>query len=140
DYPCPTPEREQWFSLRVHPSGEVGGGAVLIHLDVSDLKAAERGALVSDARAFRALDSTTPIFVLIGADATVLHVSDLTRSLLGLSSGERGGEDVFSHVEAADRAMARDIFARVASVPGSRERATVRVLDGAGRWRDLDLS
>src|SRR5690606_40042085 len=32
DYPCPTPVREQWFSLRVHPSGEVGGGAVLIHL------------------------------------------------------------------------------------------------------------
>ena len=140
DYPCPTPEQERWFSLRVNPSGEMGGGAVLIHLDVSELKAAERGALARDTRMFGALDSTSPIFALIGPDATVLHVSDLTRSLLGLAAGERVGEDVFDQIEPADRVGAMELFARVVAVPGSRERTSVRALDGDGRWRDLEIS
>ncbi|HSP03046.1 MAG TPA: EAL domain-containing protein, partial [Acidimicrobiales bacterium] len=140
DYPCPSRDEERWFSLRVNPSGEMGGGAVLIHLDVSDLKAAERGALARDSRLFGALDSTSPIFALIGPDASVLHVSDLTRTLLGLSAGERIGENAFSLIEPTDRVLAMEVFARVATVPGSREHVSIRALDGEGRWRDLDLT
>ncbi|MCO8127192.1 EAL domain-containing protein [Acidimicrobiia bacterium EGI L10123] len=140
DYPCPTPDEERWFSLRVNPSGEMGGGAVLIHLDVSDLKAAERGALARDSRIFGALDTTSPIFALIGPDAAVLHVSELTCSLLGLTAGERIGEDAFSLIEPTDRVLAMDVFARVSAVPGTEEQVTIRALDGEGRWRALDLS
>jgi len=140
DYPCDTPERERWFSLRVNPSGEMGGGAVLIHLDVTDLKVAERGAVAQDTRLFGVIDATSPIFALVGADGTVLHNSEQTRRLLGLQEGERIGEDVFALIEAADRQRAMEVFVRVCSTPGARERTTVRALDGDGRWRDLDLS
>jgi diguanylate cyclase (GGDEF)-like protein/PAS domain S-box-containing protein len=140
DYPCHSTVEERWFSLRVNPSGEMGGGAVLIHMDITDLKRAEQGAMSSDSRLYGALDATSPIFALVGLDASVLHVSPLTRELLGLEAGERIGTDAFEMIEPSDRAEAMEIFARVAAVPGTRERATLRALDGDGRWRDLDLS
>ncbi|MFP5578247.1 MAG: EAL domain-containing protein [Acidimicrobiia bacterium] len=140
DYPCHTPDKNQWFSLRVNPSGEMGGGAVLIHLDITDLHLAEQGVRGRDSRLFGALDATSPIFALVDADGSVQHVSPLTRELLSLAPGERIGVDAFQLIEPSDRAYAMELFASVAAVPGSRKRATVRALDGAGRWRDLDLS
>jgi len=139
DYPVVTADEERWYSLRVNPSGEVGGGAVLIHLDVTDLKRAEQGAL-AQGRLFGAFDATSPIFALIGADGSVLHVSDLTRELLDLQPGERIGDDAFSLIEPRDRDRAFDLFLRVSAVPGAREQIVLRALDGDGRWRDLDLA
>ena len=45
----------------------------------------EQGAL-AQGRLFGAFDATSPIFALIGADGSVLHVSDLTRELLDLGT------------------------------------------------------
>jgi len=140
DYPCPTPDGERWYTLRVSPSGEMGGGAVIIHLDITDLKAAERRVTADESRVLTAFDESTPIFALIDADATVVHVSDLTRTLLGLDPDERIGAHAFDLIEAGDRARAQETFARVATVPGARAHIQVRALDGAGRWRDLDLT
>ena len=140
DYPCPTPSEERWYSLRVNPSGEMGGGAVVIHLDITELKAAERSGLGQESRFAGALDATSPIFALVGPDATVQHVSELTQELLGLRSGERVGVDAFQLIEPSDRDDAMALFARVMAIPGASERTTLRALDGAGRWRDLDIS
>jgi diguanylate cyclase (GGDEF)-like protein/PAS domain S-box-containing protein len=118
----------------------MGGGAVLIHLDISELKTAEQGVLARSTRMAGVLDATSPIFALIGADATVMHVSPLTQELLSFEAGTRIGVDAFELIEPGDRAHAMEVFARVAAVPGSRYRARVRALDGNGRWRDLDLS
>ena len=140
DYPCHSPERDHWCSVRVNPAGEMGGGAVVIHLDITDLRLAEQGARSPDGRVFSAIEATSPIFTLIGVDGSIVHVSPLTRELLSLEAGERLGVDVFQLIAAKDRDRAREVFADVAAAPGSRERVTVRALDGLGRWRDLDLA
>jgi PAS domain S-box-containing protein len=41
EYPCPTPDREQWFQMDVRRLHADGGGMVVSHLDITERKQAE---------------------------------------------------------------------------------------------------
>lgn len=43
DYPCATIAGPRWFSMRVTRAGELGGGAVVTHLDITEVKAGAHG-------------------------------------------------------------------------------------------------
>ncbi len=140
DYPCLDEDVTRWFSLRVTPIGELGGGAVLTHLDITPLKQAEEQLRLHEARLHSVFDETAPIFALYGRDGTIQHVSDATTELLGLHQSDVLGEKAYRRIDPSDVAMAREALARVAATPGRTERLEVRVLDGSGRWRELDLA
>lgn len=58
-YPCDTPDRRRWFSLRVTPLSSGRGGAVLAHIDVTDVKLAEEEARAVQGR-MEALTAAVP--------------------------------------------------------------------------------
>lgn len=41
DYACPSPTQQYWFSMRVTPLGQNGEGAVITHIDITELKNAK---------------------------------------------------------------------------------------------------
>ena len=139
DYPARFGDHERWFSLRVTPLGPAGGGAVVAHLDITDLKLVERRLQRDEARLTSVLHESSPIFALIDADAVVQHVSRQTTELLGLGPTDTIGDSAFARVDPDDHAVARAAFASVLATPGARERLMVRALDAQDRWRDLDL-
>ncbi len=49
DYPCPAPHKERWFRFvaAVLPFEDAPSGAVVLHIDISDSKAAEKLAVAS---------------------------------------------------------------------------------------------
>jgi diguanylate cyclase (GGDEF)-like protein/PAS domain S-box-containing protein len=44
DYPCHSPTRQRWYSMRVSPVAAPGRGAIVMHVDVTEARAAEQGA------------------------------------------------------------------------------------------------
>lgn len=139
DYPCPTPDAERWFSLRVVPKGELGGGAVVTHFNITELKLAEQQLQQQDAKFRRAFDDSSPIFVLVNADWTVRHTSETATRLFGLQSGELIGVVLAERIDPADREKAVKSFRRAFDCPGTDERIVIRARDSLGRWRILDL-
>jgi len=137
DYPCPTPDRGRWFNLRVSPLGD---GAVCIHHDVTELRLAEVGARMDDARLLRAFDESSPIFLLIEPDGTIDYISDRTCELFGLEREAMVGADAFDFVEPVDVEQMALTYEEVAAVPGRRRRLRCRAIDGAGRRREVDVT
>ena len=58
-YPCDTPDRRRWFSLRVTPLISGRRGAVVVHIDVTDVKRAEEQARAVQGR-LEALTTAVP--------------------------------------------------------------------------------
>lgn len=139
DYPCPSGDVERWFTMRVSPLGPRGGGAVITHLDVSDLRRVETSLREEGARFADVVDDSLPIFALIDEQATVREVSPRTRQLLGLSDEQTIGTDAFERVDPGDRATATRALQAALAEPGAPQRLQIRALDGHDRWRDLDL-
>ncbi|GAC1589899.1 MAG: hypothetical protein NVS3B21_06960 [Acidimicrobiales bacterium] len=140
DYPCPALGMERWFTLRVTPLGVSGGGAVVTHLDITDLKVAEHRLRLGGSPVHAGLGESSSIFAVIGADGTVAHVSEATSQLLGLSDDQVVGASAFARIDPADQDRAAQIFSRVAATAGAEEQTLVRTVDGEGRRRHLDLT
>ncbi len=140
DYPCAGPAGERWFSLRVTPAGEVGGGAVLTHLDITELKLAEMQLRKREARLHTVLDESAPIFIMFDPDGTIVHCSEATTKMLGLNDLSLVGAQVFKRVDPKDVPRAQEAMHRVLGAPGRTERIHLRAQDGRGRWRELDLA
>jgi PAS domain S-box-containing protein len=59
EYPCHSPAEERWFLLRVNPIGKDGpGGAVIMHVNITEQKKRENAARESDER-FRSMFITS---------------------------------------------------------------------------------
>jgi diguanylate cyclase (GGDEF)-like protein/PAS domain S-box-containing protein len=140
DYPFRRGERDGWFSVRVTPVGELGGGAVLTHLDITHLKTAELQLRLQEAQLHSIFDESAPIFALADRDGVIQHVSETTTALLGVRLSEEIGTQAFSHVEPSDVPRAQAAFRRVLNSPGQNERLEMRIRDGQGRWRVVDLA
>jgi diguanylate cyclase (GGDEF)-like protein/PAS domain S-box-containing protein len=138
DYPCPSGGEDRWFALRVSPFGERGGGALVVHRDITALKLAEHRVRLGAEWVHRMLDEDYPVFALVNAEGVITHVSPSTLALLGRSDSTVGKTAFFS-VDKRQRKSAIDAFRRVIETPGATEHVLVHVLDGHGRVRELDL-
>ncbi|HEX2575420.1 MAG TPA: EAL domain-containing protein, partial [Aquihabitans sp.] len=142
DYPCPGEGGVGWRSLRVTPLGELGGGAIVTHLDITELKEAEH-RLRSAEPSLASLDEAAPIFSLVDAGGVVQHISDATYELLGLHLRDVVGQRLVDALRGDDPASADAVagaLARLAERPGAQERVVLRTRDAGGRWRDCDLT
>ncbi len=140
DYPCFEEDGERWFSVRVTPTGELGGGAVITHLDITDLKRAELQLRQQEARLHSVFDETAPIFFLLGADGVIQHVSEATGQLMGVHQHDAVGAKAFDRIEPRDRERAVAALERILEVPGGTERLQIRAVDTNGRWHELDIA
>lgn len=139
DYPCPTDGRDRWFSLRATHLGEVGGGVIVTHLDITDLKLAEH-SLRGSGRWFPTLDASAPVFGLLTADGVVEHLSEATVELLGLEDRPLRGLPLFDQLEPTNAVAVAAALDRVAVRDNAQETATLHVRDGEDRWRQLDVT
>ncbi len=140
DYPCHSPTRHQWFSLRVTPIGELGGGAVLTHLDITGLKGAEHEIRRGQALMHSVFDESAPIFALFEPNGVVRYVSEATAQVLGLDGHDLIGLDGFRTVEPGDLERTTAAVQRVAAAPGRDEQIEIRVVDGNGFRHKLDIA
>jgi diguanylate cyclase (GGDEF)-like protein/PAS domain S-box-containing protein len=139
DYPCVSGDLERWFSMRVSPLGSLGGGAVVTHLDITDLKEAER-RLQSDAVELAAVyDESAPIYALIDSSGVIRDVSAATQYLFGLRADEAVGTSAFDRIDPHDMDVATTVFTAALLDPGNHQRVRIRARDIHNRWHDLDL-
>ncbi len=148
DYPFVAEDVEEWFSVRVTPASFLGGGALVIHLNITELKKVERQVQalqnrLSDAIDFAKLyegDEVSPIFALVDAEGAFLHRSTRTNRILKISGSEESLASSIAMVVPEDAALARAVFDEVLKSPSESRHLVVRVLDGSGRRRTLDLT
>ena len=140
DYACPSPSKQRWFSLRVNAVGPIGGGAVVTHHEITDLKVAEQRLRHGGSELGSLLADSAPIFALVGGDGVIRHSSPSTARILGLEPNSAVGGSAFARIDAADQDMAHAVFDRVVSSPGTSESALVHCLGGDGRRVELDLT
>lgn len=138
DYSLPVGSGRRWFSMRVTPFGERGGGAFVVHRDITALKLAEQRVRLGAEWVHRMLDEDYPVFALVSAQGVITHVSKSTLALLG-RSGSTVGRSAFFSIEPRERKAALEVFRRVVAQPGAREQVLVHVVDGDGRVRELEL-
>lgn len=74
DYEC----GERWFSVRVSPLGELGGGAIVTHHDISQLKSAELHLRRDGMHLEAVFDEATSIFALVDEQGICRQVSEET--------------------------------------------------------------
>jgi diguanylate cyclase (GGDEF)-like protein/PAS domain S-box-containing protein len=139
DYPCNTAAGEGWFSVRVTPIGELGGGAVVTHLDITHLKQVEQLLRTKEALLASVCEETAPIFGLWDADGTMRQVSEAAARLLGLPANQLPARGFMSWVDPTERSRVAAVAERVSVTPGRSERLQLRVVDEAGCDHELDL-
>ncbi|MCU1376134.1 MAG: diguanylate cyclase domain, partial [Actinomycetia bacterium] len=80
------------------------------------------------------------IFALLDADVRVLHVSERTKELLGVTDDFLVGESGFRNVHPVDLERMTEAFAAALATPGERFEVQVRARALPGAWRELDLA
>ncbi|GEM_PF-5421341 len=54
EYPCPAPDEERWFLMHVTPLPEEHGGAVVVHIDITERRQAEQQRLMLERKLMEA--------------------------------------------------------------------------------------
>ena len=86
EYPCHSPDALRWFLMTVSPLGKGIGGAVVMHLDVTQKYIAEQSLRDSEAQFRQMADNILEIFFLVDTAAwRVLYVSPAFEEIIGRS-------------------------------------------------------
>ena len=140
DYPSATPDGARWFTARVSPAGALGGGAVVTHLDITEVRLAEQALQGPELPSPDSLDPAAPIFALLSPEGTVRYLSDAAIRLLGLSVTDPWSPRTLDWLRPDDRDQLIRRLQQARAEPGRREQMIVRVRDSGGRWLALDLT
>lgn len=138
DYPSAGGGTERWFVVRVTPLGELGGGAVVAHRDITDLQSAVRRLRIGTEWVRQSLDEENAVFALVDPKGVFTHASSSTARLLA-GGAPLAGSSFFANIDPEEREAAHAAFLRVLSHPEGREQLLVHVADGTGRTRELEL-
>ncbi|MEQ8494787.1 MAG: PAS domain S-box protein, partial [Gammaproteobacteria bacterium] len=84
EYPCRGPERTAWFVMTVTPLGVAAGGAVVVHTDISERKAAERELAASEARWRTMVASLAEGVLTLDAQGRVAACNPAAERILGV--------------------------------------------------------
>ncbi len=140
-YPCDTPDRRRWFILRVTPLGSGRSGAVLAHIDVTDVKLAEENARAVQGR-MEALTAAVPGVIYEFERTAVgswrfLYVSEGINELFEVTPEAA----LADHASLSDCIVAEDRASHLAAVELSARELTpwthehrIRTRSGALKW------
>ncbi|HET9692287.1 MAG TPA: EAL domain-containing protein, partial [Acidimicrobiales bacterium] len=140
DYAFPTDRQQRWFTVRVSSTNDVGGGAVISHLDLTALKETERRIRGDHCGISTLFDESAPIFALLDADGTARYVSPSAAELFPPVDGAFGPTSLLAGLEPGQRQQAEQCLQRAGQRTGSREQLVIDVCDTAKRWHTLDLT
>ncbi|HNR90634.1 MAG TPA: PAS domain S-box protein [Spirochaetota bacterium] len=114
-------------------------GIVINTRDVTDRKEAER-ALEDRERYYRTLiENSSDVIAILDDTGRAIYASPSAESILGLSHGERIGENAFEYVHPDDRERTLHILSDALSKEEEVIRAEFRFLHKDGTWRYLDV-
>ncbi len=77
--------------------------------------------------------------VILGPKLEVLYQNRATAELLGYELGDLGGEDVLGLIHPEDMRKTAHRLSRVSQIPGSSDRAHLRVRHKDGTWHAIDV-
>ena len=82
EYSCQAPDRHLWFSIRVTPLGSKGEGAVISHVDITELKRAAEAIRQSESR-YRT--ESTRLQTILATASDGIHILDMQGNIVQFS-------------------------------------------------------
>ncbi|MDQ3899470.1 MAG: GAF domain-containing protein, partial [Actinomycetota bacterium] len=111
-----------------------------LQAEIADRRRAEEALRQSEER-FRALvQNVTDVILLIDANGTIRYLSPSCERVLGYTSEERIGGNVFSMVPPEELPRAQRLFAEVLATPGATRTMELRVRHRDGSWRHIEAT
>jgi two-component system, LuxR family, sensor kinase FixL len=94
EYPCRSGQQQLWFILSVTPIDSPGGGVVIAHRNITELKRAEGLARVKEEQLSAILNTAADAIITIDARGTITSINRATERLFGYSAEEMLGKNV----------------------------------------------
>ena len=129
EYPCHAPDQQRWFRMiATRPTEGSDIGAVVTHVDVTDVVRSERTLRDGERRMAAILDALDEGVCAVGVDGRVALLNPAARRLLGLGEGQAIGAPIGAVIRRfgadRDRVEQRDLLASTL-----REGRGIRVTD-----------
>jgi PAS domain S-box-containing protein len=134
DYPCHSPNQENWYQLVVDPLSEgPKSGAVVMHLNITNLKKTERDLRESEER-YRKLVDVLPTALFIHSEGKIVFCNPEYIRLIGANSeAEILGRNPFDFIHPDYHAIARARMAKMADTNQSMPGIEIRLLRPDGK-------
>ncbi|MDP1562192.1 MAG: PAS domain S-box protein [Pirellulaceae bacterium] len=94
EYPCHSGQQQLWFILSVTPIDSPGGGVVIAHRNITELKRAEALARAREEQLSAILNTAADAIITIDARGTITLINRSTERLFGYSAEEMLGKNV----------------------------------------------
>ncbi len=96
EYPCHSPDEQRWFILHARPLAVQTGGAVLVHLNITERKLVEGTLRASEVRYRRLFESAQDGILILDAETgMVVDVNPFLIQLLGFSREVFLGKEIW---------------------------------------------
>ena len=103
-------------------------------------KVAEAALRASEERFRHLVEFGTELIVVVDANGEMTYVAPTVATLLGYDASEVTGMSAFAFIHPDDLPDSVARVQRVASVPGARENAAIRLRSSDGTWRNFEIS
>lgn len=143
EYPCHAPDAERWFLMSAKPLRQAdGGGAVIIHADVTGKHHAEAQTVHEQRRFASLIEHAVDRITVMDRDGMITYESPAFESMLGYSREEAAGTDAFAFLHPDDVEILRQALADTARLSADTicRELRMRHRDGSWRWFEATLA
>lgn len=142
-YPCHAPDGERWFLMmaRSLPRSD-GGGALVIHTDVTVSHLAAARARRQERRFASLIEHAVDLITVMDLDGTITYESPAFESMLGYSSEDATRTNAFAFLHPGDVEILRQAVADTSNIPSGTvcREFRMRHRDGSWRWIEATLT
>jgi PAS domain S-box-containing protein len=138
EYPCDSPVQKRWFLLKVSPITGPGGGAVLVHFDITGRKQVEEELRTSEEH-YRQLIEHANEAIIVAQDGLLKMVNPMMATLTGYSIEELRSIPYNEIIHPDDRAIVAERHQQRISgeTPASRYLFRIISKDSITRWVEI---